>query len=96
MKAIALISILIGTILGVNAQETAWEGTHRIVSSTQVGSFNPAKCKTFCQLVEKDGQLTGLVTRFGVDVHDISQGAEKLKGTIRKQIIEWKSSGFVE
>ena len=97
MKAIALISILIGATLTLNAQESTWEGTHRIVSSTAgIDSFKPTKSKTFCQIAEKDGQLAGLITRFGEDVHDISQHTEKLEGTIRKQIIEWKSRGTLD
>ncbi len=69
-----------------------WEGTHRIVSSTGgIESFNPKKCKTFSQITEKDGQLTGSITMFGMDAQDNSQGTEKLQGTIRKQIIEWQS-----
>jgi hypothetical protein len=97
MKAIALISILIGATLTLNAQETTWEGTHRIVSSTSgIESFKPTKSKTFCQINEKNGQLSGLVTRFGEDVHDISQHTENLEGTIRKQIIEWKSRGALD
>lgn len=97
MKTIALISILAFAILSLNAQETMWEGTHRLVSSTDgIDSFKPSKSKTLCQITEKAGQLTGLITRFGENVHDISQGTEKLNGTIRKQIIEWKSCGSVE
>ena len=97
MKTIALISILAFHVLTVNAQETMWEGTHRLVSSTAgIDSFNPTKSRTFCQLTENDGQLTGLITAFGENVHDISQHPEKLKGTMRKQIIEWRSRGSLE
>ena len=97
MNTITLVAILIGATLSLNAQQTTWAGTHRIVSSTGgINSFVAAKCKTFCQLTEKDGQLTGLITRCGEDVHDISQCTESLKGTIRNQIIEWKSGGAVE
>lgn len=76
----------------LNAQEVMWEGTHRIVSSTGgIESFNPQKCKTFCQITEKDGQLTGSITMFGMNALQKSQGTENLQGTIRKQIIEWNS-----
>jgi hypothetical protein len=96
MKTIALIALLIGTVFTLNAQETTWEGTHRIVSSTDGnGSFNPRKAKTYCQMTEKDGHLTGSITEFGVDAAENglvkSAGTEKLQGAIDRQIIEWKS-----
>jgi len=100
MKAIALLSILLGTTLILNAQEEGWEGTHRIVSTTG-GSFNPRKGKTFCQIAADSDQLTGQITAFGVDARDISSprmqaSYEKLRGTVRRsvgscQLVKWSS-----
>jgi len=97
MKTIALVSVLVGTVITLNAQEVMWEGTHRIVSSTSgIESFNPQESKTFCQITENDGQLTGLISMFGRDVLEKSQATEKLQGTIRNQISEGNSGASGE
>jgi hypothetical protein len=68
-----------------------WVGTHHLVSSTDgVGSFNSKSCQTFCSITEKDGQVTGSITMFGLDSHAF-RDTEELHGTIHSRVIEWKS-----
>ena len=73
-----------------------WVGTHQIASSTDgPTSFNSRPSKTFCNIIESKGQLTGSVTQFGTDAAAFID-TEELHGTITKKAIEWKSSGSFE
>jgi hypothetical protein len=73
-----------------------WAGTHQLDSSTDgPGSFLSRPSKTFCKIVESNGQLTGSITQFGTDAAAFIN-TEKLHGTVTKQAIEWKSGGSFE
>ncbi len=98
MKTKLLTGFLISLALGMVAEEATWEGTHRIVSSTQGRrTFNPQKSRTLCKLEVKDGKVTGTVSPFGVNFRGTNWSAcEQLSGTIQDHVIEWKSTGSGE
>jgi hypothetical protein len=98
MKTRLLAALLVGLAFPMIAGETTWEGTHRIVSSTEGRrTFNPQKSRTLCKLDVKDGKVTGTVSPFGVSFRGTNwSGCEELSGTIQDHVIEWKSKSSAE
>jgi len=94
MKTKLLATLLFGLAFPIIADETKWEGTHRIVSSAQGRrTFNPQKSRTLCKLEVKDGKVTGTVSPFGVNFRGTNwSGCEQLTGTIQDHVIEWRST----
>ncbi len=94
MKAKLLTALLIGLAFPMSAGEAKWEGTHRIVWSTEGRrAFNPKQCRTLCKLDLKDGKVTGTVSPFGVNFRGTDwSGCEELSGTIQDKVIDWKST----
>jgi hypothetical protein len=101
MKKLLIIPLLVALAITSSCSRHAsltgmWAGTHQLDSSTDgPGSFISRPSKTFCKIVESNGQLTGSITQFGTDAAAFIN-TEKLHGTETKQAIEWKSDKSFE
>lgn len=99
IRALIGLALLVACSCSVRAQETKWEGWHRIVSSTGGNStFNARKAQTYCTLEFREGKVSGSTTTFGWNApKDPSnefraKHTEKIQGTIDGEILEWKGT----